>query len=460
MKRGPIKTMAKDTEGRSVDTKLSNDANCAHLDYCPLKAELHPRFLSLLTRKTYAVVLAGGRGSRLKHLTDWRAKPAVPFGGKFRIIDFPLSNCINSGIRRIGVATQYKAQRLIRHLQRGWGFLETNLGEFVEVLPAQQRTEEAWYSGTANALLQNLDILRAAEPAYVLILGGDHVYKMDYGRMLAEHLARSAEVTIACVDVPIAQASAFGVIAVEEGERVTEFQEKPITPRPVPGKPDRALASMGVYVFDAPFLFEQLGRDADDPVSSHDLGKDLIPYLVPRHRVFAHRFADSCVNMVGDVPYWRDVGTVDAYWEANIDLVKVTPELNLYDDDWPIWSLQRQLPSAKFVFDEEGRRGHAMDSLVSSGCIVSAATVRRSVLFTKVKVGDHSTIEDSVILPDVEIGRHVTLKRTIVDKGTTLPNGFSAGIDHERDRQRFHVTDAGITLITPEMLGQPLHWAR
>jgi len=451
--------MAGDHEGNPMDARFSDDTHCAHLDYCPLKAELHPRFLSLVTKKTYAVVLAGGRGSRLKQLTDWRAKPAVPFGGKFRIIDFPLSNCINSGIRRIGVATQYKAQSLIRHIQRGWGFLETNLGEFVEVLPAQQRTEEAWYSGTANALFQNLDILREADPAYVLVLGGDHVYKMDYGRMVADHLAKAAEVTIACIEVPLAQASAFGVLAVDKAARVTEFQEKPMTPQPIPGKPDRALASMGVYLFDAPFLFAQLERDAEDAASSHDLGKDLIPFLVPRHRVFAHRFADSCVNMVGDVPYWRDVGTVDAFWEANIDLVKVTPELNLYDDDWPIWSLQRQLPSAKFVFDDEGRRGHAMDSLVSSGCIVSAATVRRSVLFTKVRVGDHSTIEDSVILPDVEIGRHVTLKRTVVDKGAMLPDGFSAGIDHELDRQRFHVTDGGITLITPEMLGQQVHRA-
>ena len=458
--------MVKDIGDKWMDA--SNGTNCAHFDHSPLKVELsaqdrvdlHPRFLSLITTKTYAVVLAGGRGSRLKQLTDWRAKPAVPFGGKFRIIDFPLSNCINSGIRRIGVATQYKAQSLIRHIQRGWGFLEANLGEFVEALPAQQRSEEGWYSGTANALFQNLDILRDADPAYVLILGGDHVYKMDYGRMLADHLARSAEVTIACIEVPLAHARAFGVIAVDDEGRVTDFQEKPIVPRAVSGKSDRALASMGAYLFDAPFLFEQLGRDADDSASSHDLGKDLIPYLVPRHRVFAHRFADSCVNMVGDVPYWRDVGTVDAYWEANIDLVKIAPELNLYDDAWPIWSLQRQLPSAKFVFDDESRRGHAMDSLVSSGCIVSAATVRRSVLFTKVRVGEYSTIEDSVILPDVEVGRHVTLQRAVVDEGTTLPDGFSAGIDHERDRQRFHVTDGGITLITAAMLGQQVRRAK
>jgi len=433
----------------------SDDASPSRsADYCPIRRQFDPRFLSLVTKKTYAVVLAGGRGSRLKHLTDWRAKPAVPFGGKLRIIDFPLSNCINSSIRRIGVATQYKAQSLIRHIQHGWGFFEPELGEYIEVLPAQQRLDEAWYTGTANAVYQNLDSVRHGDPEYVLVLGGDHVYKMDYGRMLAEHIATAADVTVCCIEVPLAEAKAFGVVSVNEDGRITEFLEKPAAPNPMPGKPEKALASMGIYVFNAPFLYEQLARDAGDSASGHDFGKDLIPYLVPRHRVCAHRFADSCVNMVGDHPYWRDVGTVDAYWEANMDLTHVKPELNLYDDDWPIWSRQQQLPPAKFVFNDDGRRGHAMDSLISGGCVISGATVERSLLFAKVRVGERSSIADSVILPKAEIGRDVTLKRVVVDKGCRIPDGFTAGVNGEQDRQRFHVTERGITLITPEMLRQ------
>jgi glucose-1-phosphate adenylyltransferase len=431
--------------------------SCLHRDYCPLSAELHPRFLSMVTRKTYALVLAGGRGSRLKQLTDWRAKPAVPFGGKLRIIDFSLSNCINSGIRRIGVVTQYKAQSLIRHIDRGWSFLEPNLGEFVEALPAQQRVDEGWYVGTANAVLQNLDILYNADPDHVLILGGDHIYKMDYGRILAEHIARSADVTVACLEVPLAEASRFGLVSVSEDGWITQFHEKPAQPSAMPGKPGRALASMGIYAFNARFLYQQLLRDAADPASTHDFGKDIIPHLVSRHRVLAHRFADSCVNMVGDQPYWRDVGTVDAYWEANIDLTKVIPELNLYEDAWPIWSLQQQLPPAKFVFDDDWRRGYAVDSLVSGGCIISGGLIRHSLLSTKVQVGEHSSVDESVILPNVRIGRNVTLKRVVVDKGCVIPNGFTAGVDAEQDRQRFHVTESGITLITPEMLGQQIH---
>lgn len=437
-----------------------DNETCAHIDYCPYKAEPAPRFISALTKKTYAMVLAGGRGSRLQQMTDWRAKPAVPFGGKLRIIDFSLSNCINSGIRRIGVATQYKAHSLIHHIERGWNFLDDQFNEFIDVLPAQQPGKEGWYQGTANAVFQNLDILRNCAPEYVLILGGDHVYKMDYSRMLADHVAKAADLTVACIEVPRAEGREFGIMGVDEEGRVTDFHEKPEQPAAMPGRPDSALASMGIYVFSARFLYEQLIRDHDDPDSGHDFGKDLIPYLVPRHRVFAHRFADSCVNMVGDVPYWRDVGTVDAYWEANMDLVQVSPELNLYDDAWPIWTHQKQLPPAKFIFNDDSRRGHAMDSLVSSGCVISGATIERSLLFLKVRVGDHSLIQDSVILPNVEIGRHVTLKRVVVDKHCKIPDGFSAGLDPERDKQRFHVTGRGVTLITPEMLGQTVHQVR
>jgi glucose-1-phosphate adenylyltransferase len=406
--------------------------------------------------QTVAVVLAGGRGSRLKQLTDWRAKPAVPFGGNLRIIDFPLSNCINSGIRRIGVLTQYKAQSLIRHIQRGWGFLESNLGEFIEVIPAQQRGQEGWYAGTANAVYQNLDLLPYDDTKFVVILAGDHIYKMDYGRMLADHVAHRAEVTVACTEVPLAAAPNFGVLALGADSRLTAFQEKPAAPTPLPGHPDQALASMGIYIFGAEVLFEELERDARDPASSHDFGKDLLPYLVTRRAVHAHRFRESCVNMVGNVPYWRDVGTIDAYWEANIDLTRVVPELNLYDDSWPIWTRQRQMPPAKFVFDNP-RLGAAIDSLVASGCIVSGATIRRSLLSTGVRVQEGSVVEDSVILPHVTIGKGVTLRHAIVEKFCVLPDGFSAGVDRQTDAGRFAVSDRGIVIVTPEMLGQHVH---
>jgi glucose-1-phosphate adenylyltransferase len=417
------------------------------------------RFVSLLTSNTYALILAGGRGSRLMQLTDWRAKPAVPFGGKFRIIDFPLSNCVNSGVRRIGVATQYKSHSLIRHIQRGWAFLDGRLKEFVDLLPASQRVqEEMWYQGTADAVFQNLDILQANNPEFVLILAGDHIYKMDYGRMLAYHVAKQADMTVACLEVPLEEARAFGVIGVDEDLRVRSFLEKPPSPPAIPGMPDRALASMGIYVFNAKFLYEQVTRDADDSRSSHDFGKDIIPYLVPRYRVYAHRFYDSCVGMNDNRPYWRDVGTVDAYWEANVDLVHVTPQLSLYEEGWPIWTYQEQLPPAKFVFDDEGRRGTALDSMVSGGCIISGSTVRRSVLFSNVRVHSFCTVEDAVVLPDVVIHRHTRLRRVVVDKGAILPEGFTAGFDPSEDRRRFHVTDKGITLITPDMLGQKLHF--
>ncbi len=414
-----------------------------------------------LAHDTLAIVLAGGRGSRLAELTDWRAKPAVPFGGKFRIIDFALSNCVNSGIRRIGVCTQYKAQSLIRHLQRGWSFLDGRFDEFVELLPAQQRVTADWYRGTADAVYQNIDILRRHRRKYVLVLAGDHVYKMDYTLMLADHVASGAVMSVACIEVPLADASQFGVMTVDANWRVSAFDEKPAKPAPMPGHPDQVLASMGVYVFEEAFLYEQLIRDAEDQGSSHDFGKNLIPWLIASGaHVHAHRFGDSCVNMSNGVPYWRDVGTLDAYWAANMELTRVVPDLNLYDLDWPIWSFQEQLPPAKFVFDEDGRRGMAIDSLISGGCIVSGSKVRRSVLFSNVRVQDYCDIEDSVILPNVEIGNNVTLRRAIVDKRCRLPDGLVAGVDPEADRKRFHITARGVVVIVPESLGQRVHHLR
>ena len=418
------------------------------------------RFVSALTKNTVALILAGGRGSRLKDLTNWRAKPAVPFGGKFRIIDFPLSNCINSGIRRIGIVTQYKSHSLIQHIQRGWGFLRGEFNEFVDLLPAQQRIEEEWYKGTADAVFQNLDILRNMGAEYILILAGDHIYKMDYGQMLASHVRNKADMTVACLNVPIDEAKAFGVMGVDEHDRIVQFREKPSNPDPLPGDPTQSLASMGIYVFNAAFLYEQLIRDADDPDSVHDFGQNIIPHLISKYRVYAHRFADSCVNSSDGKHYWRDVGTIDAYWEANMELTKVTPELNLYDSGWPIWTYQAQLPPAKFVFDNDDRRGKAVDSLVSGGCIISGSCVQRSVLFSDVRVHSYGSIEDSVILPNVEIGRHVTLKRVVIDKGSQIPEGMQIGVNLEEDRKRFHVSERGITLVTPEMLGQGLHHAR
>ncbi|RFC37149.1 MAG: glucose-1-phosphate adenylyltransferase [Candidatus Nitrotoga sp. LAW] len=425
----------------------------------PLPEKL--RFVSSITKNTYAMILAGGRGTRLHQLTDWRAKPAVPFGGKFRIIDFVLSNCVNSGIRRIGVATQYKSHSLIQHIQRGWSFLNGQFGEFIDVLPAQQRIEEMWYRGTADAVFQNLDIMRDTNPDYVLILAGDHVYKMDYGKLLASHVEKQADMTVACIEVPIKDATGFGVMGVDTESRVVNFHEKPDHPTPIPGNPNLALASMGVYVFNTRFLYEQLVRDADDKNSSHDFGKDIIPHLVSaRYRVFAQSFEDSCVNLNGEVPYWRDVGTIDAYWEANMELTKVTPALNMYDQEWPIWTYQEQLPPAKFVFDDSTRRGMAVDSLVSGGCIISGAYVRNSLLFSNVHVHSYSNVEDSVILPNVKVSRNVTLKRVVVDKNCVIPEGMTAGVNREEDARRFFVSDNGITLITPDMLDQEVHRVR
>ena len=416
------------------------------------------RFVSRITRDTLALILAGGRGSRLKHLTLWRAKPATPFGGKFRIIDFPLSNCMNSGIRRVCVLTQYKAHSLLLHVQRGWGFLRGEFGEFVELLPAQQRVQEtAWYQGTADAVYQNLDIIRDHDPKYLLVLAGDHIYKMDYGPMVAHHVESGADMTVGCIEVPVDQAREFGVMTSDAEGRVVEFQEKPAHPTPVPGKPDVALASMGIYVFNRAFLFDQLIQDADRRSSSHDFGKDIIPSVLKEYRVMSYPFRDVQTGRQG---YWRDVGTVDAFWEANMELVSVSPELNLYDEDWPIWTYQAQLPPAKFVFDDADRRGMAVDSMVSGGCIVSGAYLRRSLLFSNVKVHSYSRIEDAVVLPDVEIGRHCRIRRAVLDRACVVPEGTVIGEDREKDMERYYVTEGGVVLVTPEMLGQEIHRVR
>lgn len=420
-----------------------------------------PRFVSHLTRHTYAVILAGGRGAKLKQLTDWRSKPAVPFGGKFRIIDFSLSNCVNSGVRHIGVATQYKAQSLIRHIQRGWSFLDGRFGEFIEIMPAQQNIDETqWYQGTADAVFQNLDVLRRSDAEYVLVLSGDHIYKMDYGRIIADHVARGADLTLGCIEIPPGQTSTFGIASINGEERIVAFSENAETPEPIPEQTDPLLSCMGVYVFNAHFLYEQLIRDSRDENSHHDFCKDIIPYCVKRHNVYAHRFADSCVGTAGEAPYWRDIRSLDAYWEANMEQTKVIPELNLYDEDWPIWTWQEQLPPAKFVFDWDDRRGIAVDSLVAGGSIISGATVRRSMLFAQVRAHTNALIEDSVILSNVEIGRNSVLRRVIADKRCYFPEGTVIGVDPEADRKRFHVTEGGVTLVTPEMLGQPAHGIR
>lgn len=415
------------------------------------------RFVSHLTRDTVALILAGGRGSRLKQLTQWRAKPAVPFGGKFRIIDFPLSNCVNSGIRRMAVLTQYKSHSLIRHIQKGWSFLRAELGEFVELVPAQQRIATSWYTGTADAVFQNIDILRSHDPSYVLILAGDHIYKMDYGPMLAFHVDLEADMTVSCIEVPLQEAKSFGVMSIDEQGRVLNFAEKPDQPQPLPGRDNMALASMGIYVFNTQFLYEQLVKDADNAYSSHDFGKDIIPSVIKKYRVFAYPFrkADTGVQA-----YWRDVGTVDAFWQANMELIGVTPELNLYDDEWPIWTYQAQLPPAKFIFDDKERRGKAVDSMVSGGCIVSGASVRRSLLFSDVYVQSYTKLVDCVVLPDVEIGEHCRLTKAIVDKGCRIPNGTVIGENLQEDSKRYHVSPGGVVLVTPEMLGQEYHRGR
>ncbi len=422
-----------------------------------MSADQNPRFVSRLTRNTMALILAGGRGSRLRHLTRWRSKPAVPFGGKFRIVDFPLSNCINSGIRQIGVLTQYKSHSLILHIQKGWGFLRGEFGEFVELWPAQQRIESTWYTGTADAVYQNLDIIRNHDPDYVLVLAGDHVYKMDYGTMIAEHVESGADMTVGCIEVDLETAKGFGVMEVDEDHNVREFLEKPANPESMPGRDDVALASMGIYVFNKGFLFEQLIKDADIPSSSHDFGKDIIPAVIDKYRILAYPFRDV---RSGRQAYWRDVGTVDAFWKGNLELIGITPPLNLYDDSWPIWTYQEQLPPAKFVFDDDDRRGMAVDSMVSGGCIISGSIVRNSLLFSNVRVNSYCKVEDSVILPDVNIARNCRIRKAVIDRGVHLPEGTVIGEDYAQDAERFHVSEGGVVLVTGEMLGQEINYVR
>jgi len=407
-----------------------------------------------LVRRCSAIVLAGGRGSRLMQLTDRRAKPAVYFGGKFRIIDFALSNCLNSGIRRISVATQYKSHSLLRHLQRGWSFMRSELNESVDLLPAQQRVSEQWYLGTADAVTQNIDIIKSGiSPEYILVLAGDHIYKMDYAKLIADHVAMDARCTVACIEVPVAEATAFGVMHVDLQRRVLEFLEKPANPPSMPGKPDVALASMGVYVFDADYLYDALKQDSLKSDSNHDFGKDLIPSMVAQGHAMAHPFEMSCVRSTQEAKsYWRDVGTVDAYWQANLDLCDPLPELDMYDREWPIWTYQEQLPPAKFVHDDDGRRGHAIESLVSGGCIISGSRVRRSVLFSSVHIHSFASVEESVLLPEVEVGERCELRRVVIDKGCRIPAGMRIGFDAAEDARRFYRTQQGVVLVTPDML--------
>jgi glucose-1-phosphate adenylyltransferase len=406
-----------------------------------------------LPKRTVALVLAGGRGSRLKNLTDSRAKPAVYFGGKFRIVDFALSNCLNSGIRRIGVITQYKSHSLLRHVQRGWGFLKTEMNEFVDLLPAQQRTDdESWYRGTADAVYQNQDILASYGADYIVVLAGDHIYKMNYALMLADHVAKGKDCTVGCIAVPRAEATAFGVMAVDAKHMITEFVEKPADPAPMPGDPTRSLASMGIYIFNARYLYKELERDIRDPDSTHDFGKDIIPRAVKNGKAAAHPFHLSAVGTrMNEEPYWRDVGTIDAYWDANIDLTATDPLLNLYDTRWPIWTHQAQLPPAKFVHNHGTRRGVAVESLVSGGCIVSGS-VDRSVLFSSVRVHSHSSVNWSVLLPESQIGRGARITRAVIDRGCVIPDGMVIGEDAVLDAQRFYRSENGITLVTRGML--------
>jgi glucose-1-phosphate adenylyltransferase len=407
-----------------------------------------------LARTAMAYVLAGGRGSRLMELTDRRAKPAVYFGCKSRIIDFALSNALNSGIRRIGVATQYKAHSLIRHLQRGWNFFRVERNESFDILPASQRVSETeWYAGTADAVYQNIDIIESYSPDHIIILAGDHVYKMDYEPMLQMHYEREADVTVGCIEVPREEATAFGVMHIDETDRIVSFLEKPANPPGMPDKPDMALASMGIYVFSTKFLFDELRRDAADPNSSRDFGKDLIPYLVKHGKALAHRFSQSCVRSDFEAEaYWRDVGTLDAYWRANVDLTYILPALDLYDSAWPIWTYAEATPPAKFVHNQDGRRGQAVSSLVSGGCIVSGASLNHSLLFTGVRAHSYARIENSVVMPDVDIGRSARLRNVIVDRGVRIPPGLVVGEDPLLDAQRFRRTEQGICLITQMML--------
>jgi len=407
------------------------------------------RYLSRLTRGTLAVIMAGGRGERLRHLTEDRCKPATPFGGKFRIIDFALSNCVNSGIRQISVLTQYKAHSLIQHIQRGWGYLRGEFGEFVEIIPAQQRKGGDWYMGTADALWQNMEIIRAHRPLHVLVLAGDHIYKMDYGPMIGFHVEKEADITVGVVEVPVGRAREFGVLGVDESNRVLSFLEKPHDPPPMPGRQDVALASMGIYVFNPRLLERLLRSDAENASSAHDFGRNIIPDAIDKLRVFAYPFEDVRTKAQN---YWRDVGTVDAYYEANMELVRVSPELNIYDEQWPIWTYQEQLPPAKFVFDDDDRRGAAIDSMVSGGCIISGTRVSNSLLFSNVRVHDYSSVDGAVILPRVRVGERCVIRRAIIDEGTLVPDDMQIGVDPQADAERFYVTEGGVVLVTASML--------
>jgi glucose-1-phosphate adenylyltransferase len=408
------------------------------------------RYVSRLTGGTLAVIMAGGRGERLKDLTAHRAKPATPFGGKFRIIDFVLSNCVNSGIRQISILTQYKAQSLIQHVQHGWSYLRGEFGEFVETIPAQQQLGAMWYRGTADAVHQNLDLILSHRPKHVLVLAGDHIYKMDYGPMIAYHVEKGADITVGVVEVPASESRRFGVLTATEWNRVTKFSEKPTVPDGLPGRPDTILASMGIYVFNTRLLEKMLAEDAANEASAHDFGKNVLPAAIGGNlQVFAYPFQDVKTRAQS---YWRDVGTIDAYYDANIELVHVKPELNIYDQDWPIWTYQVQQPPAKFILDEDGRRGTAINSMVSGGCIISGAIVHNSLLFSNVRVNERSSIDRSVILPNVEIGMRCAIRGAIVDEGCEIPDGMQIGVDRAADVQRFDVTEKGVVLVTPDML--------
>jgi glucose-1-phosphate adenylyltransferase len=407
------------------------------------------RYLSRLTRGTLAVIMAGGRGERLKDLTEDRCKPATPFGGKFKIIDFVLSNCLNSGIRQISVLSQYKAHSLIQHIQRGWGYLRGEFGEFIDIIPAQQQRGEHWYRGTADSLWQNMEIIRQHRPVHVLVLAGDHIYKMDYGPMIGYHVEKEADITVGVVEVPRERAREFGVVTVDAETRVLRFLEKPTDPEPVPGRPDVALASMGIYVFNPRLLERLLRADSEDAASAHDFGRNVIPGAIDSLRVFAYPFEDVRTKAQN---YWRDVGTVDAYYEANMELVVVSPDLNIYDEQWPIWTYQEQVPPAKFVFDDDDRRGQAIDSMVSGGCIISGSRVKNSLLFSSVRVHDYSVVEHSVVLPRVRIGQHCVVRRAIIDEGAMIPDGLQIGVDPVADAERFFVTERGVVLVTSAML--------
>ena len=407
------------------------------------------RYVRRLTSGTLAVIMAGGRGERLRDLTSNRCKPAAPFGGKFRIIDFPLSNCVNSGIRQIFLMTQYKGQSLIQHVQRGWSYLRGEFGEFIDVVPAQQQIGEHWYRGTADCVYQNLDLIRAHRPKHVLVLAGDHIYKMDYGPMVAYHVEKGADITVGVVEVSRDKAREFGVLSVTEWNRVTKFAEKPQDPESIPGRPDVALASMGIYVFNGRLLEKLLMEDAKVADSKHDFGRNIIPPAIDTLQVFAYPFTDVKTRAQN---YWRDVGTVDAYYDANIELVHVAPELNLYDEEWPIWTYQAHVPSAKFILDEDGRRGMAINSIVSGACIISGAVINQSLLFSNVRVNERSSVYRSVVLPNVKIGTGCTIRQAILDEGCEVPDGMQIGVDRGADAARFHVTEGGVVLVTPEML--------